>query len=72
MPPPFTRWHAAQWFAWYTSAPCTAKSGALSSAAAFFSFSFNRNAASEFNCASVNWMGGIEVPGRIAEGRLKC
>ncbi len=54
MPTPFTMWHVPQWLAWYTSAPCVAKSGALASAVALSGLSFSRNAASEFNCASLN------------------
>ena len=54
MPAPFTRWQSAQLFAWNTSAPAVANSGAFSIAEALSAFSFSRNAAREFSCASLS------------------
>ena len=47
------------------------KAGALRSALALRGVNFSRKAASEFNCESLNWMEGMELPGTRAEGRLK-
>src|SRR5260370_42419747 len=72
MPFPLTWWQPPHELAWYTMAPSTAKSGAICSASAFFGVSFSRNAASALSCESVSRMGGMELPGTIADGRLKC
>src|ERR1700730_17606410 len=72
IPFPFTRWQLMQARCSKTMAPAIANSGvSLSRLLALSGFNFSRNAASEFICSLPNAMGGIDVPGRMADGFLK-